>query len=46
MAHGCCKLLWPRTLLKELDFKQGEPMTLNCDSDSTIKLAKNPVYHK
>ena len=37
--------LWLRRLLEELHHPQDSPTTIFCDNQSTIKLAKNPVYH-
>lgn len=45
MAHGCCEMLRPRIFLEEMGSKQGRSTVLPCDSDSTIKLTKNPAYH-
>lgn len=44
MTNGCFELLWLRILLEEMGFKQGG--LLVCYSFTTIKLAKNPVYHE
>lgn len=46
IIHGCCQLLLLKILLKELGFKQCEPMTLHCDNTSTLHIANNPVHHK
>lgn len=46
VAHGCWELIWLKIILEELGFKQEGPMTLHCDSESAIKLAKNLVCHE
>ena len=38
------ELIWMRSFLSELGIKQGE-FLLHCDSQSTIHLAKDVVYH-
>ena len=37
--------LWLRQLLEELHHHQESPSIIFCDNQSTIKIAKNPVYH-
>ena len=45
-ATSCaCQAIWLKKVLKELYFKQQGPTTINCDSNLTIKLSKNPVLH-
>ncbi|KAM1359996.1 hypothetical protein ACFX2F_046903 [Malus domestica] len=45
MAHGVCEMLWLRTLLWSLGFKQKEAMKLYCDNKSAREIAENPVQH-
>lgn len=45
MAHGLCKLLWIRSVLKELGNKYERPMSLYCDNKATSEIARNPVQH-
>lgn len=46
VAHGCYELIWLKTLLSKMGFKQNEPIKLHSTGNSTIKLAKNPVCHE
>ncbi|KAL5840222.1 hypothetical protein ACOSQ4_012830 [Xanthoceras sorbifolium] len=44
MAHGVCEGIWLRRLLKEL-WMVTEPITIFCDNQAAIRIAKNPVHH-
>jgi hypothetical protein len=45
MAHGICKMLWIRGVLKDLGIEYKQAMTLHCDNKATIEIAQNPVQH-
>ena len=45
MAQGVCELLWLRSLLKSLGFKQEWSMPLHCDNTTAVEIAYNPVQH-
>ena len=46
-AEVCKEVIWYRKLLKELDTEQVSGcITVNYDSQSCIKLIKNPVFYK
>ncbi|RDX79474.1 hypothetical protein CR513_40102, partial [Mucuna pruriens] len=38
--------IWVRKILEELCFEQQGPTPIYCDSNSTIKLSKNPILHE
>ncbi|GKV36625.1 hypothetical protein SLEP1_g44733 [Rubroshorea leprosula] len=45
-ATSCaCQAIWLLRILEECHFKQEEPLIIFCDSNSTIKLSKNPILH-
>ena len=43
--EAACEIFWLRRILQDLGISQGEATSLFIDSESTIKLAKNPVFH-
>lgn len=45
LSKASQEALWLRRLLEELHYPQDSPTTIFCDNQSTIKLAKNSVYH-
>jgi hypothetical protein len=45
-AQATNKAIWLRHLLAELGQPQHEPMILQIDNESAIKLTKNPVFHQ
>ena len=40
-----CEIVWLRRVLRDLGISQTEATSLFIDSQSAIKLAKNPVFH-
>ncbi|KAM7488108.1 hypothetical protein LguiB_025592 [Lonicera macranthoides] len=44
-ASCACQALWLRRMLKNLRHAQGKATVVYCDSNSAIKLSKNPVMH-
>ena len=44
-SHAAKEALWEATFLKELGLSTGEGVTIQCDSQSALKLMKNPLYH-
>ncbi|KAF2319996.1 hypothetical protein GH714_021828 [Hevea brasiliensis] len=45
-ATSCaCQAIWLRRILEDLKFKQQGAITIYCDSNSAIKLSKNPVLY-
>ena len=36
---------WLRTLLGDYGYESQEPILINCDNESSIPLAQNPVFH-
>lgn len=46
MATTCCELKWLKGLLAFLGVLHKEPMSLLCDSQATIHIAANPVFHE
>ena len=45
VAHGICKLLWLKKLLKDLKVTSPMPMKLYCDNKVAIIIAHNLVQH-
>ena len=45
MAVTTCELKWLKALLLSLGVGHTKPMQLSCDSQSTLHIAKNPVFH-
>ena len=45
LAKTTCEAIWLRRLLIELGFHDREPTTIWCDNQSSIKIAKNPMFH-
>ena len=46
MAHTTCELKWIKNLLRELHVKFNEPLTMFCDNQAAMHIAKNPLYHE
>lgn len=46
MADTTCELKWLKRLLHQFGFSHPLPMRMFCDSQSTIYIAKNPVFHE
>ena len=40
-----CEAIWLRMILEDVGEAQQVPTVISCDNQSTIKLAKNPIYH-
>lgn len=45
MASAAAEVTWVR-LLEELGVSNLKPVTLNCDNQSALHIAKNPVFHE
>eukprot|EP00253_Pinus_taeda_P027675 PITA_27675 len=43
--EAACEIVWLRRILQDLGISQAEATSLFIDIQSTIKLAKNPVFH-
>ncbi|KAJ0522073.1 putative RNA-directed DNA polymerase [Helianthus annuus] len=46
MCSVTCELMWLRNLLSELSINCQLPMVLKCDSQATMSIAANPVFHE
>ncbi len=46
MAHIASKMLWVRSLLRDLGIDVSTPMQMFCDNQATIFIANNPVFHE
>ncbi|WCJ43066.1 Retrovirus-related Pol polyprotein from transposon RE1 [Euphorbia peplus] len=46
MSTTCSELKWISYLLKDFEINLTLPITLHCDSQSAIEIAKNPVFHE
>ena len=45
MASAASELTWLVRLLEELCVSDLKPITLHCDNQSAIYIAKNPAFH-
>lgn len=45
MAHGVCKLLWIRNILRDLGIEYAKPINLQCENKAAIEIAQNHVQH-
>jgi hypothetical protein len=46
MAHTASKMLWVRSLLRDLGIDVSTPMQMFCDNQAAIFIANNPVFHE
>lgn len=46
MASAAAEVTWTVRLLEELGLTNLKPITLHCDSQSAIHIARNPVFHE
>jgi len=46
MSQAAAEVTWLVCLLSELGIPHKQPVTLRCDNQSTLQIAKNPVFHK
>jgi hypothetical protein len=46
MASTCCELTWLRHLLTDLHMSVSDPVTLHCDNQVALHIAKNLVFHE
>ena len=46
MAATTCKLNWLKGILSSLGMMHSKPMQLYCDSQATLHIAKNPMFHE
>ncbi|XP_026429105.1 uncharacterized protein LOC113325087 [Papaver somniferum] len=46
MAHTCSELTWLKALLKSLGVFHSQPMRLYCDSQSSLHIDANLVFHE
>ena len=45
LTNATCEAIWLRRILADLEEAQSGSTCINCDNQSAIKLAHNPVYH-
>ena len=45
LCTATCEAIWLRRILEDVGEKQKVPTIIQCDNQSSIKLANNPVYH-
>ena len=46
MSQAAAEITWLVRLLSELGVCQTQPVTLHCDSQSALQIARNPVFHE
>lgn len=46
MASAASEVVWTVRLLEELGITNLKPVTLHCDNQSALHIAKNPVFHE
>ena len=45
LCNATCETVWLQRILEDIGNKQLKPTVLQCDNQSSIKLAHNPIYH-
>eukprot|EP00253_Pinus_taeda_P022507 PITA_22507 len=45
LCSATCEAIWLRRILEDVGETQQTPTVIRCGNQSTIKLAKNPIYH-
>ena len=45
MAHGICEGIWLKRLLSELRIEVNGPISMICDNQAALSIARNPVHH-
>ena len=45
LTGATCEAIWLRRILEEVGTQQKQATRIQCDNQSSIKLAHNPVYH-
>lgn len=45
LESGICEGMWLKRLLAELILDNKQPVQINCDNQSTLSIAKDPVQH-
>eukprot|EP00253_Pinus_taeda_P032914 PITA_32914 len=45
LTNATCEAIWLRRIIADLEETQSGATCINCDNQSAIKLAHNPVYH-
>lgn len=46
MASAASEITWLVRLLEELGITELRPVTLHCDNQSALHIARNPVFHE
>jgi len=46
MTHTACKMVWLKSLLIELGFRQPGFMPMHCNNQFAIYIAQNSVFHE
>ena len=46
MSIATQEAIWLRHLLKEIGYEQSNPSLITSNNQSTISLAKNPIFHQ
>jgi hypothetical protein len=45
LSEAAREAVWLKALMRDLGVESKEPLMLHCDNESSIKLARNPVFH-
>ena len=45
LTSATCESIWLRRILEDVGTQQKQATRIQCDNQSSIKLAHNPVYH-
>jgi hypothetical protein len=45
LTNATCEVVWLRRILTDVEEEKNGPSCINCDNQSAIKLAHNPIYH-
>ncbi|KAL9242243.1 hypothetical protein vseg_016263 [Gypsophila vaccaria] len=46
MASATCEILWLKGLLRSFGIDHHSAVSLQCDSQAVLHIAKNPVFHE
>ncbi|GAB4834878.1 hypothetical protein Ancab_039982 [Ancistrocladus abbreviatus] len=46
MAVTCCEVTWLLKIFRELRINKLKPVSLSCDNQAALHLARNPVFHE
>jgi predicted membrane protein len=45
LTSATCEVVWLQRIVADVEEEKNGPTCINCDNQSVIKLAHNPIYH-